>query len=608
MPQQTNLNVSPYFDDFNANNDYHKVLFKPGVPVQARELTTLQSILQNQIEKFGQHFFKEGAKVIPGNTTYTKSYYCVQLQNTFLGVPVEAYVNQLIGSKITGQTSGVTAVVDNILSSQDSERGNITLYINYLGTSTVNNINQEFSSGESLVSNTTIISGLLGNSVIAAGQPFAVTIANDSTAVGSSFNISEGVYFIRGKFVNVQTETLILDQYNNTQNYRVGLFINEEIVNSDIDEALTDNSQGFNNYGAPGADRIRITTSLLKKNLDDYNDTNFIELATIRDGNLKDKVHNTQYNIILDELARRTYNESGDYIVKPFSISVKNSLNNNRGNQGIFNFGQFTYGGITPSDDLGIYQISPGMAFVKGYEVETISSSFLDVEKPRTTKTLENQSINYNTGSTLTLNSVQGSPIIGIGNTYVLSLRDERVGTSNTIAPGKEIGVARVYDFRLESGSYSFTNQNINEWNISLYDAQIITEITLNEPITLPVPTFVEGANSGAHGFIKDAVSASNLITLYDTQGTFLRNESFIFDGIANGRIATAVTSYGLSDVKSVYGLVGSASTFSANSVQSEKFNVGIATISPQSSGISTVTSPNISFPGNIIKKGNLIS
>jgi hypothetical protein len=28
-----------------------------------------------------------------------------------------------------------------------------------------------------------------------------------------------------------------------------------------------------------------------------------------------------------------------------------------------------------------------------------------------------------------------------------------------------------------------------------------ITEITLNEPITLSVPTFVEGANSGASGF-----------------------------------------------------------------------------------------------------------
>ena len=608
MSQQINLNVAPYFDDFNANNDYHKVLFKPGVPVQARELTTLQSILQNQIEKFGQHFFKEGAKVIPGNTSYTQSYLCVQLQNTFLGVPVEAYVDQLIGSKITGQTSGVTAVVDNVLFSQDSERGNLTLYVNALGSSTQNNATAQFSDGESLVANVTISSGLLGNTSIAAGQPFAVTIANNPNAVGSAFIVTNGIYFVRGQFVNVNTETLILNQYNNVPNYRVGLFVNEQIINSDIDEALNDNSQGFNNYAAPGADRLKITTSLFKKSLNDYNDNNFVELATIKNGILQDKVENTQYNVILDELARRTYDESGDYVVKPFSVSIKDSLNNNRGNSGIFNVGQFTYSGLTPSDDLAVYQVSPGKAFIRGYGIETISSSFLDVEKPRTTKTLENQSINYNTGPTLSLNNVQGTPIIGIGNTYILSLRDERVGTSNTVAPGKEIGVARVYDFRLESGSYSFTNQNLNEWNISLYDVQTFTEITLNEPITLLVPTFVEGANSGAHGFIRNAVNAGTALTVYDTQGTFLRNESFIFDGIANGRVATAVTSYGLSDVKSVYSLVGSASTFSADSVQSTKSNIGIALISSFSSGISTITSPNVLFPRSFVKKDNLIS
>jgi hypothetical protein len=226
MSQQTNLNVSPYFDDFDANNDYHKVLFKPGVPVQARELTTLQSILQNQIEKFGQHFFKEGAKVIPGNTSYTQLYYCVQLQNTFLGVPVSAYVDQLVGSKITGQTSGVTATVDKVLLPQDSERGNLTLYINYLSSSVQNNSTQQFFDGESLVSNLTITSGLLGNTSIVAGQPFAVTISNNSNAIGSSFSISEGIYFVRGQFVNVNSETLILDQYNNTPSYRVGLFVN----------------------------------------------------------------------------------------------------------------------------------------------------------------------------------------------------------------------------------------------------------------------------------------------------------------------------------------------------------------------------------------------
>ena len=607
MSQQTNLNVSPYFDDFNANNDYHKVLFKPGVPVQARELTTLQSILQNQIEKFGQHFFKEGAKVIPGNTSYTQLYYCVQLQNTFLGVPVSAYADQLVGSKITGQTSGVTATVDKVLLPQDSERGNLTLYINYLSSSVQNNSTQQFFDGESLVSNITITSGLLGNTSIVAGQPFAVTISNNSSTVGSAFSISDGIYFVRGQFVNVNSETLILDQYNNTPSYRVGLFVNEEVINSDIDESLADNSQGFNNYAAPGADRLKISVSLLKKSLNDFDDNNFVELATINVGVLRSKVTTTQYNLIADELARRTYAESGDYIVKPFDVSIKESLNNNLGNQGIFNSNQFTYGGETPSDDLVIYQVSSGKAVIRGYDVETISTTFLDVQKPRTVKTLENQSINYNTGPTLSLNNVYGTPVIGIGNTYILSLRDERVGASQITVPGKEIGVARVYDFRLESGSYNFANQ-INEWSISLYDVQTFTEITLNEPITLLVPTFVEGANSGASGFIRSAVSAGTALTIYDTQGTFLRNESFIFDGIESGRVSVAITSHSISDVKSVYGLVGSASTFSADSVQSIKSNIGIARISPVNSGISTITSPNVLFPGNLIKRDNLIS
>jgi len=77
MPQNTNLNVSPYFDDFDDSRGYQKVLFKPGTPLQARELTTLQSILQSQIEKFGQHFFKEGSIVIPGQISYDPNYTCI---------------------------------------------------------------------------------------------------------------------------------------------------------------------------------------------------------------------------------------------------------------------------------------------------------------------------------------------------------------------------------------------------------------------------------------------------------------------------------------------------------------------------------------------------
>ena len=617
MPQQTNLNVAPYFDDFDAGNDYHRVLFKPGYPVQARELTTLQSTLQNQIERFGQHFFKEGAKVIPGNFGYTQLYYCVQLNNSFNGVPVAAYADQLVGSTITGKTSGVTAVVDSILLPDDSERGNLTLYVGYLGSSTADNSTQTFSDGEELSCNQVIQSGLLGNSLIEAGVPFASTLGTDAAATGSSFQIDNGVYFIRGNFINVNKEILILDQYSNTPSYRIGLYINEEIVNANLDESLNDNSQGYNNYAAPGADRLKISVFLLKKSLDDFNDDNFIELATVVNGVLRTKTQKgglgggVGYKDWTDTLARRTYDESGDYYVRPFDVSVVDSLNDNLGNNGLFQADQFTYSGGTPSDDLAIYRISVGKAYVRGYEVETRTPTFIDCPKPRTTRTIENESLIYNTGSSLKLNTVFRTPTVGIGNTYVVSLRDRRAESSpDNNAPGKEIGLARVYDFRNESGSYE-SNANLDQWGISLFDVQTFTEITLNSAVTLTTPVFVKGANSGATGFLRDNVSAGAALTVYDRSGSFIENESLIFDGINNGRIAIAITNHSISDVKSLFGTTSGVigiNTFSANIIPSTSFVVGIASVSQFSGGVSTVSSSNELFPGKVAKVGNLVS
>jgi len=621
MPQQTNLNVAPYFDDFDATNDYHKVLFKPGFPVQARELTTLQSILQNQIERFGQHFFKEGSKVIPGNTGYSQIYYCVQLENTYQGVPVAAYADQLIGTKITGQNSGVTAFVDSIILPEDSERGNLTLYINYLNSSTSNNSTQIFSDGEPLVCNDSLSSGLLGNSTIAPGTPLAVTLSSSAAATGSVFQIDSGIYFIRGNFVNVNKESLILDQYTTTPNYRIGLLINESVVTANIDEELNDNSQGFNNYAAPGADRLRISVSLFKKALDDFNDDNFILLATVINGTLQiNKRKNIAgggvgFSDLTDVLARRTFDESGHYYVKPFDVTAVNSLNDRVGNGGIFNAGQFSPGGVTVSNDLALYKISPGKAYVKGYEIESLNAVYLDVDKPRTTRTIEDQNIIYNTGPTLRLNRVYRNPTVGLGNTYFVSLRNQRVGSNQEIAPGKEVGVARVYDFKLESGSYNTSDGNLNQWNFALYDVQTNVEIAINQPHTLSTPTFVKGASSGATGFLRNSVSAGTALTVYEAEGSFIANERLIFNGIDDGRIAIAITEHNISDAKSVYGMVGyngdntsvGINTFSADVIQSTKFNVGIATISPLVGGVSTVKSNNPSFPGTLIRENDLI-
>ena len=111
MPQKTNLNISPYYDDFDKENNYYKVLFKPGQPVQARELTTAQSILQNQIESFGSHVFKEGSMVVPGNINVDTDYHSVRIESDHLGIPVSLYADELKGVKLKGQTSGIIVTV-----------------------------------------------------------------------------------------------------------------------------------------------------------------------------------------------------------------------------------------------------------------------------------------------------------------------------------------------------------------------------------------------------------------------------------------------------------------------------------------------------------------
>ena len=121
MSQKTNLNVNPYYDDFDSTKNFLKVLFKPGYPVQSRELTTLQSILQNQIESFGTNIFKEGSVVVPGNISYDGQFYAVKVNSSLFGIDVSLYIDKLVGETITGQVSGITARVQKIILPEDDD-------------------------------------------------------------------------------------------------------------------------------------------------------------------------------------------------------------------------------------------------------------------------------------------------------------------------------------------------------------------------------------------------------------------------------------------------------------------------------------------------------
>ena len=167
MAQKTNLNISPYYDDFDPNDHFYKVLFKPGFPVQARELSTLQSILQNQIESFGSHMFKDGSMVIPGNIAYDQEYYSMIIEPEHLGIPVSLYLDELKGLTLTSQTTGVSVVIDDYLYPEDSDQiDQLTIFVKYLNSGPDNEALFP-DNGENLIVNETFV---YGNTSINAGE------------------------------------------------------------------------------------------------------------------------------------------------------------------------------------------------------------------------------------------------------------------------------------------------------------------------------------------------------------------------------------------------------------------------------------------------------
>ncbi len=608
MPQNTNLNSSPYFDDFNELKNYQRVLFKPGLPVQSRELTTLQSILQNQVEKFGKHFFKEGSVVIPGQIAYDPEYTCVQIDDSHLGIPVSLYLENLIGKKIKGETSGVTAKVEKYIDNRTSIKGAYTLYIKYQSSSDTDFSRKSFADGENLLLEEDMNYSL---SSIRSGASFATTVISSSVATGSAAKIANGVFFIRGFFVTVDDSTVILDQYTNTPSYRIGLLIKEELVTASAsDEDLYDNARGFSNFAAPGADRFKLSTTLIKKSLTDLNDENFIELMRVVDGVLQKftKAGSDNYNLIRDELARRTYDESGHYYIKPFPIVAKEQLNNRIGNDGAYYSTQLTQQGNTPSNDFMCLSIGPGKAYVRGYEIETLNTTTVDVPKPRTTQLIENESFPFSVGRQIELNNVYGSPPIGISTASYVKLYNKRTSTVGT-ANGTQVGVARVYDLKLKNVGYADSSTIFES---SLYDIQTFTYLQLNTGTYVNLPAYVEGQNSNAVGYAYTSANNSTQICLYQVSGSFQAGEEIYINGQSISRSITEVEDYGMEDVKQLVGNDPTNHPFSADPVlglghllapQSTQY-----TVSQNVASASTITSPSANFANSGIKTGDIIS
>ena len=591
MAQKTDLNINPYYDDFDQNKNFYKVLFKPGYPVQARELTTLQSILQGQIESFGNNFFKEGSMVLPGDVTFDSQFSAVRLNTLNLGIDISLYIKNFVGKTITGQLSGVTATVQYVaLPSDSSLVDNVTIYVKYINVG-FDSQTTTFQDGESLFASENVT---YGNTTIVSGTTFASLLGVNATSVGSAASIDNGVYFVRGSFVNVSRQTIILDFYTNTPSYRVGLRISEDIVNSKDDSSLFDNAKGFSNFASPGADRFKIGLTLDKKPLTDLSDTDFIEILRVENGRIKKISNKTTYNILRDYFAERTYDESGHYTIDPFTLNVEESLNDRISNDGVYLEDEITDQGNAPSENLMCFQVSPGKAYVAGYDVEFDSTQSIDVQKPRDTQSASNVGIPFEMGNLLRINNVNGF----LKENETIDLRRELKGDSVGV---NTIGKARVYGFNLTDSAYSGDS---TQWDLYLYDVQTHTTITTNRDISVEPSFFVKGKSSGASGYVVNSSSDDNF-ALTQTSGTFAVGEQLIINGIDTPVSVKSISVYSSSDVKSVAqsGHVG-FQTFTADSVlESKKFPNGITEVNITGS---TLTSPGKLFTG--FKYGDIIS
>ena len=596
--QKTDLNVSPYYDDFDTTDNFHRVLFRPGFAVQARELTQLQSTLQNQIERFGTHMFKEGAMVIPGQSGFTNEYYAVKLQSTFNSNPVSGYVNDYIGKTITGATSGVKATVIGYESATTTDP--LTLYVKYTATGS-DNTSTVFSDNEQIQAN-----GVVGG--IVAGSSSAQLQASSATATGSAANVEEGVYFVRGQFVRVTAQRIVLDKYTNTPSYRVGLSISETLVTPESDTSLLDNAAGSSNVNAKGAHRLKVTLTLAKLPIGSAEDEDFIEILRVRNGVIEDKVRNTEYSVLGETLARRTFDESGDYSVRPFGVDVRESLDDGL-NEGVYASGTTTDQGASTSESLMAVQVSPGKAYVRGYEIETSAPTFLDLAKPRTTEEFKGAITPAEVGNFTKVTKVYGTPDLSpfvsgeITDPYKkISLRDTATATRGQAA-GTEIGVARARAFEHRSGTdgtsdplLAASGATTSQFNLYLFDIRMITKLTLSGTPSggATVGAKITGQTSGATGFIHFA--NTNTIDVINVVGSFNTGEKVfttsstetdeILENSSNADLTiTAVVTNTFDKVKQVFmDDPDSGQDFSADTVLDTSFSLS-GTVSTAGSG-----------------------
>jgi hypothetical protein len=489
-----NLTQSPYYDDFDPTKNFYKILYRPSFAVQARELTQSQTILQDQVSKFGNSIYRNGSLVTGGQTvlevTATK-YVCISATDPN-GIVVD--VTNFIGKFVTdGDRSGIRAYV--IAGAQATLTSPTYLILKYTSGAKFDGTQVQPIQTEDGIYKVAILASLT--------TPVNFTDVTSGVRFGNASicSVDTGVFYVEGYFVQVNPQTVVLDAFDNTPSYRIGLQIDETIVTATQDASLLDPAEAATNFQAPGADRFRIALTLVKRSLSSTDDSKFIELIRVVNGSLTKKVVYPIYSVLDDTLARRTNDQSGSFTVRPFKLSLApNQIYANAYN----------------------IIVEPGKAYVFGYEFETIAPYIIKAERARTAANVVNYNTTIDYQNWLEVTNLQGPiPFKTLQPGVLHCVSSANIAIANAaVAANTLIGTIRIRALDYRSGANA-TSISTAVWRAYMFDANVGSSLVCNCAATgtsntmYLAPNFSSIAN--AYAGVKFTITANATGTLQES-------------------------------------------------------------------------------------------
>ena len=613
---------SPYYDDYvssgNEAKGHLKILFKPGIPVQTRELNQLQTLLQTQVDRFGSHVFEEGSRVLNGNITIDGNLFWVEVNLTHPDLKISSTSSPQVLAADTLTRMGLLKNIDSITLNSpesisitadvvdfeaittDDTTTKYRLYIRYTkGTAS----KQIFGSNVTIraknaISGTTIVSGTtIGTVSSSAGTGFATKL-----------HVDKGVYFVAGHFVNVEETNVIVQRPDITTRItgRLAFKVTEAIKTTTDDSSLFDNASGVPNASQPGADRYTISLGLvaltdqtaLQSGSISYNtnkvfpltgasSTEFVTLVSLKDGK-QIKPLSTKYATgegkLGNVLTKRTFEQSGNYTISGFNAHLREAYNDGNGNNGKYSATESA--DITRLKGDYVVEIDPGVAYISGERVEISNRFSLISDKARDAKTGETVTVSTGLGTYIEgkfseayLPDIDGDNASPLTGTYEVGTTGLSISVTN-IEKVRGTGLDTVFRFYYDLGTASHANINSATY---IKDTVVSPNVQFNSI----EPTFKVHGNKFAKKLIKLPRKAIKAVTTASTSYEFRRE----FAGAGSYGINVSSIASGII----VLNTLGSGETF-----QSTNPNDYLVTIpgvdSPVSRAFGTVT--NVSLNG----------